>query len=279
MQPTTVGGDWRECGRVRTIRYRVGHGTIPAGALVAKLQIIASPKSTVILTFRDRACATISLQDLQWISHSVLGSKSDLWYFARDVCEDQRVAQLLVWEGIDIWEAWQSNDKSLYRGGRPLDSLQIEAHAGEYEWNRAAELQPLERALLRLRLPRVSSWPIVEKLSDSYNVGDDQLMRFYRILPWSTPIAISYLLTDEDVARTEALTDLATGIAFRLEQIRAVACEVWDGSSIDSLQIEFRIADRALVPAVRTGTLGWPDPRSRSRSELGGCAARRFTAG
>jgi hypothetical protein len=110
--------------------------------------------------------ATLSLEDLQWISRTA-DSDTDLYMFCRDLSrlsdESGRGAALSFgWEGINYWESWRANGKSFFSGGAsPI--IFIEPHWGEKEWKDSAKLSALEVSLLKLGLSPIAEYDVIEQ--------------------------------------------------------------------------------------------------------------------
>ncbi len=151
------------CDRV-SIPMSAGVLTVDAEVELTALVVLAA--SGHIAAPQRPGQATLSLEDLQWISRTA-DSETDLYMFCRDLArlsdetgEGPRI--MFSWEGINYWEWWRSNGKSFYSGGAaPL--IFIEPHWGEEEWKQSAKLSDLESSLVRLGLPGGSDFDVIEQ--------------------------------------------------------------------------------------------------------------------
>ena len=131
-------------------RLRTVHGTesIPPSARLFRLLIVAAPQAVQVLLIPSGSeCAVITLQDFDWIRRTIGRQEIDLWYFVRDLVELRRVGRVFAWDGIDLWETWRGQGKSLYRGARQMDLVYVEPHHSQLEWRKASEQRHIELAL------------------------------------------------------------------------------------------------------------------------------------
>ena len=104
--------------------------------------------------------AGMALEDLIWASRTA-DAESDLFMFCRELADPNR-SRMFGWEAINYWEWWRANGKTFFAGGRPPDFMAIEAHRGEAEWEWAARMTPLERALAVLNLAPVADYDVID---------------------------------------------------------------------------------------------------------------------
>ncbi|TFV69282.1 hypothetical protein E4P40_22415 [Blastococcus sp. CT_GayMR20] len=202
----------------------------------------------------------MSLEDLRWAATSAVAD-TDLYTFCRDLSRAGR-PDLFGWEAINIWEWWQSNGKSLIRGGQAPTMLMIAPHHGEAEWRRGAEQAELEQALVPLGLaplrdccatdrptvgpPAVYYWasqtpptpPGIESQGSASGSHERPPMRGWTMHISAVPVAIAK--TDPEWA-TDAfhlLHDLSGALAFGLGQVDAA----WQDSHHDCDTVGYRLA-------------------------------------
>ena len=88
---------------------------VPPDVEIEALQIVACPESPRLLTARSRDVPTMTLQDLLWLCRSISRNQADLWHYVR--ARRIEPTRLFVWDEINAWEWWVSNDKSFHAGG------------------------------------------------------------------------------------------------------------------------------------------------------------------
>lgn len=208
--------------------------------------------------------ATISLDDLRWIASSATDD-TDLFLFCRDMFSaGSSVLPLMAFEGIDRWEWWSSNGKSLSRSGMSPTFMTIAPHHGKAEWDLTAERSDLEVALATLGLFDLRDADAVEadrsgpvavyRYADPAPQQRNPLGAFdgkhHRpdLQGWSihigaVPVAVQ--ITDVSWYPTAfpILHDLAGSLAFGLRQIAEEWDLAHDASNIAGYLIELAPAD------------------------------------
>ena len=227
---------------LRTVR---GTETIPSRTGLVRLLIVAAPQAAVVLSPPGSTCAIMTLQDFDWIRRTIGREEIDLWYFVRDLVEQPRVSQLLSWDGIDTWETWRGQGKSLYRGARELDVLHVEPHHSVIEWQRMSEQRDIELALHLLGMGRISVWPLHSLDGTSKLIGNTVSGALYQIVVCANPVAVSLRAG----SGTEPAPGLARGlgecIAYKLECTADEFSSLMQSSGLRSLRIEFAFSDAA----------------------------------
>ena len=229
-------------GTLTTVR---GTETIPSRTRLVRLLIVAAPQAAVVLSPPGSTCAIMTLQDFDWIRRTIGREEIDLWYFVRDLVEQPRVSQLLAWDGIDTWETWRGQGKSLYRGARDLDVLHVEPHHSVLEWQRMSEQHDIELALHLLGMGRISAWPLHSLDGTSKLIGNTVSGALYQIVVCANPVAVSLRAG----SGTEPAPGLARGlgecIAYKLECTADEFSSLMQSSGLRSLRIEFAFSDAA----------------------------------
>ncbi len=218
------------------IETPVGRLRLAEDAEVAKLQVVAAPKTGIALPGGQHPIA--SLDDILWFARTSAREPTDLWHFVRELDDPQGVGSTFAWDLIDAWEVWRHNGKTFYKGGVPITTMMFSPHAAEAEWLAAADAVDVEFALHRLQLPPLNAWPMVDIGDDAVYVADRALNRVFRIAPWSIPVAIA--TTDpEESGDADTLWGLADGIAWKLTYSRDAFFAAARSSDLDALQVVF----------------------------------------
>lgn len=151
-------------GKLLDIPMSAGVLTISSTVELTALVVLAA--SGHIAAPQRPGQATLSLEDLQWISRTA-DSDVDLYMFCRDLSRlaarpGPGLSVSFGWEGINYWEWWRSNGKSFFSGGaNPM--LFIAPHWGEQEWKDCAQMSLLEENLLNLGLPARGEHDVIER--------------------------------------------------------------------------------------------------------------------
>ena len=236
---------------------------ISPDAKIARLQVVAGPMHASPLGSNG---PTMTVEDLEWILYSSQRSSEDLWYFVRDLSDPGGIGRMFAWDLIDRWEVWRQR-KSFYRGGVSVTSMMFAPHAAIAEWREAAAAAPTERALHRLGLPPLRSWPIVTLDHRSgTEIGDLRTDRIYQIMPWPVPVAVAKVDPSGPTEHFSTLWSLAVGIAWKLEHSATAFLEAANVSALSSLRIDFEHRTRSTGPPLTTEhveegllTIGWDD--------------------
>ena len=227
------------------LRSRRGTESIPGSARLVRLLIVAAPQTTLTLTVPSGSeYAVITLQDFDWIRRTIGREEIDLWYFVRDLAEQRRVGQVFSWGGMDMWEAWRGQDKSLYRGARDLTLLHVASHS-ELEWRKVSEQRDTELALHTLGMGRISVWPIHDLEASPKVIGNRLLGVLYRLVVCKTPVAVSLWASSETEPASRLAMDLGECIAYKLNHIQDHFVNVIRSAGLRSLRIEFAFEDTA----------------------------------
>lgn len=225
------------------LRTTRGTESIPSSARLVRLLIVAVPHTAFTLTVPSGSeYAVITLQDFDWIRRTIGREEIDLWYFARDLAEQRRIGQILSWGGMDMWEAWRGQDKSLYRGARDLTLLHVASHS-ELEWRKASEHRNTELALQTLGMGRISVWPLHDLEATPKVIGNLLLDVLYRLVVCKTPVAVSLLACSGTESVSRLAKDLGECIAYKLHHIQDQFVNVMRSGRLRSLRIEFAFED------------------------------------
>ncbi len=217
--------------------------SIPGSARLVRLLIVAAPQTTLALTIPSGSkYAMITLQDFDWIRRTMGREEIDLWYFVRDLAEQRRVGQVFSRGGMDMWEAWRGQDKSLYRGARDLTVLHVASHS-ELEWRKASEQRDSELALHTLGMGRVSAWPLHNLEVTSKVIGDVSARALYQLVVCETPVAVSLLATTGTEPAPGMAKDLGECISYKLNRIQYRFVDLMRSGGLRSLRIEFAFED------------------------------------
>lgn len=244
---------------------------IPPDAKIARLQVVAGPMHAFPLRSPG---PVMTLEDLEWILYSSQRSREDLWYFVRDLDDPGGIESMFAWDLVDRWEVWKPQ-KSFYRGGVRLTSMMFAPHAAAAEWQEASTAAPTERALHRLSLPPLRSWPMVAlDHSSGAEVGDRQTDRVYQILRWPVPVAIAKVDPSGPSEHFSTLWNLAVGMAWKIEHSADAFVAAAQASGLNSVRIEFEYQTRSTGPPLTTAhsgdgvlTIGWDDRLQQSLAE------------
>ena len=244
---------------------------IPADAKITRLQVVAGPMHGSPLSSHG---PIMTVEDLEWILYSSQRSSVDLWYFVQDLHDPGGIGSMCAWDLIDQWEVWKPQ-KGFYRGGMPVTSMMFAPHAAVAEWQEAAAAAPTERALHRLSLPPLRSWPFVALDHRSgTEVGDMQTDRLYEILPWSVPVAIAKVDPNGPSKHFSTLCSLAVGMAWKIEHSADAFMIAAQASGLSSVRIEFEYQTRTTGPPLTTEhcgngvlTIGWDERLQQSLAE------------
>lgn len=229
-------------------RLRTVHGTesIPPSVRLFRLLIVAAPQAIqAILTPSGSECTVITLQDFDWIRRTMGREEIDLWYFVRDLVEQRKIGQIFAWDGIDLWETWRGQGKSLYRGARQLDMVYVEPHHSRIEWRKAAEQRHIELALHILQMGRISEWPLHHLEGPTKVIGNVLLGAFYQLVICETPVAVALQVCSGIEPAPGLVRRLGDCIAYKLEYTKDQFVNLMRSSGLSSLRIEFAFDETA----------------------------------
>lgn len=139
-----------------------GELTLPAITEIIPLVVFAGTGHLAVP--QSKGSATLALEDLTWIAETAK-DEDDLYLFSRDL-SDPTFPTNFGWEAINYWEPWRANGKAFFVGGIAPSFFYFEAHAGDAEWERAAQLSPLEEALHFIGLPPLRHIQAAEMSAD-----------------------------------------------------------------------------------------------------------------
>ena len=236
------------------LRTTRGTESIPDSARLVRLIIVAVPQPTMVLTPTGSKGAVINLQDFDWIRRTIGRDKIDLWYFARDLVVQQRVGQVFSWDGIDAWETWRGQGKSLYRGARKPDLLYVQPHHSRLEWRMVSDQRDIESALRLLGMGRISVWPLHDLEGTSKVIGNVLLDALYQLVVCETPVAVSLLACSGTAPAPTLPKDLAECIAYKLRHAKDQFVNLMRSSGLRSLRIEFAFGETAQDPPLRVAS-------------------------
>lgn len=226
-----------------TLRSVQGTESIPTSARLARLLIVAEPQTTLVLSPAESKSTVITLQDFDWIRRTIGHEEIDLWYFVCDLVEQRGVGQVFSWDGIDAWETWRGQGKSLYRGARDLTLLYIAPHHSQLEWKKVSEQCDVELALRLLGMGRVSMWPMHDLEGTSKVIGNVLLDALYQLVVCETPIAVSLLPCSGTEPTPGLAKDLSERITYKLRQAKYQFVDLMRSNGMQSLRIEFAFED------------------------------------
>ncbi len=229
-------------GRLRTV-----HGTvsIPPSARLVRVLIVAAPQTAQVLVPSGSECAVITLGDFDWIRRTIGRDEIDLWYFVRDLVEQRRIGQIFAWDGIDLWETWRGQGKSLYRGARQLDVLYVEPHHSQLEWWKVSEQRHIELALHTLRMGQISAWPIHSLDGTSKFIGNVLTGVLYQLVICETPVAVALQACSETTPAPGLVRTFGECLAYKLEYTQNQFVNLMRSSGLRSLRIGFSFDNTA----------------------------------
>lgn len=127
---------------------------IPRDCEVVRLVVAAGPAHA--MTPSLPGCVVMTLEDFRWVAETA-DDDADLFYFCREMAAQPGIERVLSFETANAWEYWRSNDKALHRTAGGL-SMMIAPHQIDSEWDKYAELAPLEELLGAFDLPPLDEW-------------------------------------------------------------------------------------------------------------------------
>ncbi|MGW4371912.1 hypothetical protein ACWEKT_40495 [Nocardia takedensis] len=268
-QPAAVAAARTQSDDARLIRISLSSGTVRTE--LSELVPLLIFSSAAHMEFPHRLdAATLSLDDLRWIASSV-DNDSDLFMFARDLCRDD-LPPIIAWAGIDRWEWWLANGKSIVGSGISPGLSAIAPHQGSAEWARASRRSDLERALAELQLAGLRDTDVIE----TDRQGPEAVYRFatnstvnplglfdgkhhrpplfgWLIVIGAPPVAIRNACPDWERAHFTPLHDLAQALAFGFRQVQ----ESWHTAHRDACTPGYRIELVDAETDVRAAELIW----------------------
>ena len=170
-------------------RALLGLEGIDPGARPEALQVIACPTYPSQLV--SNHVRVVTLQDILWMLRTA-EHPSDMWKYTRGIREADETMKIFAADEADIWQWWSKNSKSFYIGGIELGGAFVAPGIQLDEWDMAASLSTVERALLALDLPEASEWPVLECHETSWVVADAESGCRYGIALGDVPIAVGW---------------------------------------------------------------------------------------
>lgn len=131
---------------------------IPRDCEVVRLVVAAGSAHAMTPTLPG--CVTMTLEDFRWIAETA-DDHADLFFFCREMATQPGMERIFSFETANAWEYWRLNDKGLHRTAGGL-SMMIMAHQIDSEWEKYAELGPLEELLAHFQLPPLEDWTDVK---------------------------------------------------------------------------------------------------------------------
>lgn len=237
-----------------TFRTARGTESIPSSAHLCRLIIISQSQSTMFLGLRDSDCAVVALQDLDWIRRTIGRDQIDLWYFVRDRAEQRRIGRVHSNDGIDLWETWQGQGKSLYSGANQITSMFIAPHHSLTEWQTMAEQRDIELALHALGLGRISAWPFHSFDGTSKLVGNVLSGVLYRLVVCETPVAVALHASSGAEQSPDQARRLGDCFAYKLQCVEGQLVNLMQTNELRSLRIELTFEDAVQELPFRAGS-------------------------
>ncbi|GAB2472375.1 hypothetical protein [Jatrophihabitans fulvus] len=210
---------------------------IPSDAVVARGRVLAVPEGMGGIGGRDVPLMTLA--DLEWIIHRSHESPDDLWAFLLDL-ERPEPFRSFGWDMIDRWEVWRPQRSFLQSGTAPT-FMMFAPHAAAVEWEEAARATPVERALHRLGMREIRSWPA--RMTDEPGVADlldltcDEA---WTVLAHPFPVAIRRTDLSGSRENSDALWHVATSIAWKFKHCAEELAAAASVSDVQTLSIRFR---------------------------------------
>ena len=227
----------------------LGHEGIDPGRRPEALQIIACPTYPLQLV-RGRV-RVVTLQDILWMLRTA-EHPSDLWRYARDIREAEETVEIFTVDEADLWQWWSKNGKSFHVGGIELGGALVAPEIQLDEWDLAASLSAVERALLVLDLPEASAWPILDCHETSWVVADAESGCRYGIAMGDVPIAVGW--GRGAWYGDDALMVLADGTLNKLQRISEPLTGWLAEQRLDALRVDLVIKPDHDGPAVEFGS-------------------------
>ena len=257
---------------------RIGPGTsltlagrrlrIPNDCEVVRLFITAGTAHA--MTPALPGCVAMTLEDFRWITETA-DDDADLFFFCREMAARPGVERVISFETANVWEYWRSNDKALHRTAGGL-SMMIAPHQIDSEWDKYAELAPLEELLAAFELPPLDEWTDMKSKPQEGGVDlVDAINRDgWKISGSPFPLAVQVVRPELLAGDFHWVPSLGDALQFKITRFPPDTAVVSHlaGALTNGLRVEFVPADvdenqwpvRLLHTAGRTITLG-VDPR------------------
>lgn len=278
----------KAAGSKEPIVVRLGGGgqlTLPPDTEIIPLVVFAGPGHLAVP--QRNGLATLALEDLTWIAETA-DDNDDLYLFARDLSSPDFPSNF-GWEAINYWEPWRSNGKTFFAGGISPSYFHFEAHAGDAEWERSAELSPLEAALHQVGLPPLRSAHVAEisfKGTASAAVPEGQgrydpetgIHTAPPVLGWSLaltnpPVAIARSSPQwKPDEHYRFLSDLSGGLVFGFAALSEAWNQVHENMSVSGYLVELASSDSSGVGRAQNARV--VNPGVIDHQSAGACVVR-----
>lgn len=176
---------------------------------VVKALIVAGP---VGIRTNEPGVAVMTLTDLEWILRH-LEPDNDFYFFCRELCEPQGVANIFSWSAADAWLAWKVYG-GLYAGGEPLELAYITPGAGEADWLERIGLRQLETVLARYRLPSVDEWWYLDNQKSETLLVRQRPYEMWMVRPFEPAVAVR-VADSNSSQQSRWMIDLAQSLLIR----------------------------------------------------------------
>lgn len=224
-----------------TVKVNEREFKIPSDAVVARGRVLAVPEGMGGIGGGDAPLMTLA--DLEWIMHSTHESRDDLWAFLLDLARPEQF-ETFGWDMIDRWEVWRPQRSFLQSGTAPT-FMMFAPHAAVVEWEEAARATPVERALHRLGMREIRSWPA--RMTDEPGVADLLDLTYdeaWTVLAEPFPVAIRRSDLSDSRENSDALWHVATSIAWKFKHCVQEMAAAASASDVQTLTIRFRRVQR-----------------------------------
>lgn len=209
---------------------------------IARILVLATPGgSSLFAEHKGEAVATLA--DMVWFARTSMKSPADIWHFAKDWADPAGLLATFAWDVIDAWEVWRANGKAFYTGAVPV-SMTFAPHHAEVEWSSAAELSPLEDALLLLKEMPAYAWPMIEAEGDDlYQIGDLTADIVYWVLAGHVPTAVRATDPAAPAGLSSFVWSLAFTLRWKLQHIPAIFQEAAARSGVRGFRVAFSFVE------------------------------------
>ncbi|MGO4534935.1 hypothetical protein [Leifsonia sp. 2MCAF36] len=224
------------------------------------IPILVAAGTNHLIYMGPPGCFNTTMEDLDWMALSA-GSESDLRHFAEEM-RLQDPSRIFGLETINVWDWWLNNGGALHRGGQFPAVMYFEAHRGAVEWERARRLSGYEEALLKLDLPPIRDWDIIEDQENAPVVlaawrqvessGDTAGYHHRPPITLATihksDIPVAIVLPARNMATDELAEpgfDLAGAFAFSLDAIDAAWISTARTAGITALRVNMQLSEPA----------------------------------
>lgn len=211
-------------------------------------------------------CVAMTLEDFRWVAETA-DDDADLFFFGRELVARPGIERFFSFETGNAWEYWRSNDKAFHRTAGGL-SMVVVAHQIDSEWDKYAELAPLEELLALFDLPELDVWTDVKSkpTEEGADLVDTINMSGWKVSATPFPLAIEVVRRDLLAGDFHWVPSLGDALQFKITRLprdRGVTSHLV-GALVDGVRIEFAPTEvdpddwpiRLLAAAERTLTIG-----------------------